>query len=422
MNAKEKVKNSLNHNPIEGVCVDFGAAPVTGIHVLAIENLRNYLGLEKRPVKVNEPYQMLGVIEDDLAAILGCDVKGITPRSNIFGFENKNWKEFKTFWGQVVLVPEQFKTSIDANGDLLLYPEGDTNAEPSAKMPKTSYFFDALIRQQPFDEMNPNIEDNLEEFGLLSSDDINYWKSVAVQTKDSDKAILANFGGTALGDIALVPAPWMKNPKGIRDVSEWYMSTLIRTDFLKQVFDKQSDIALQNLKTLHAILGNSIDIVYLCGADFGTQDSQFCSPEAFADLYLPYYKKMNNWIHENTSWKTFKHSCGSILPLVPVLIEAGFDILNPVQINALNMDSKVLKKEFGDKITFWGGGVDTQNVLGFGTPAQVESQVLQQCEILGDGGGFVFNTVHNLQANVPVENIVAMINALNKVNGKNSRL
>jgi uroporphyrinogen-III decarboxylase len=127
---------------------------------------------------------------------------------------------------------------------------------------------------------------------------------------------------------------------------------------------------------------------------------------------------MNDWIHNNTSWKTFKHSCGAVLPLISNFIEAGFDILNPVQINATDMDSKVLKSKFGDKITFWGGGVDTQLVLSFGSPADVEKQVIQQCEVLGENGGFVFNTVHNTQANVPVDNLIAMINAVRKFNEK----
>ena len=416
MNSREKLQLSLNHQSPGGVTIDFGATPVTGIHVLAVERLRNHYGLEKHPVKVGEPYQMLGIIDDDLAEILGCDIMGITPRTNIFGFENNNWKEFKTFWGQEVLVPENFNTKIDEKGDLLLFPEGDFTAPPSAKMPKSGYFFDAIVRQQPYDENNPNLDDNMEEFGLLKEIDLAYWKAQAAKIKDSDKGIIVNFGGTALGDIALVPAPWMKNPKGIRDIADWYMSTAMRMDFIQQLFDKQTDIAVKNLETLYGIFGNSIDAVYMCGADFGTQNSQFCSAETFAELYIPYYRKMNNWIHTHTKWKTFKHSCGAIFPLIPGLIEAGFDILNPVQFSATGMDSKVLKNTFGDKINFWGGGVDTQKVLSFGTPSEVEAQVLQQCEILGKDGGFVFNTVYNTQANVPIENLVAMINALKKVN------
>jgi hypothetical protein len=414
MNSRQKLKQTLNHGQPDGIVVDFGATPVTGIHVLAIENLRNYYGLEKRPVKLTEPYQMLGEIEPDLAEILGCDIYGVSPRTNILGFESKDWKEFTTFWGQQLLVPGDFNTDTDANNDLLIYPAGDKSAAPSARMPNKGFFFDTIVRQQPYDENNPDINDNLEEFSLLSEEDITYWKQKAEEIKGFEKGIIVNFGGTALGDIALVPAPWMKNPKGIRAIDDWYMSTLMRMDFVTELFDRQTDIAVQNLKTLYGIFGDSIDAVYMCGTDLGTQDSQFCSPETFDQLYMPYYRKMNDWIHTHTGWKTFKHSCGAIMPLIPKFIEAGFDILNPVQINARDMDPLVLKEKFGDRVTFWGGGVDTQKVLSFGTPADVEKQVLNQCRILGKNGGFVFNTVHNIQANVPVENLAAMIQAIKK--------
>jgi hypothetical protein len=416
MTSKQRLIATLNHQQPEKMVIDFGATPVTGIHVLAIERMREFYGLKKQLVKVTEPYQMLGEISDDLAEILGVDIQGFSPKNNMFGFENAKWKEFRTFWGQTVLVPGEFNTDIDENGDLLIYPEGDRNVPPSGRMPKSGYFFDSINRQQAFDENNLKVEDNLEEFELLSNENIAYWKSKAEMIKSSSKGLIANFGGTALGDIALVPGPWMKNPKGIRDVTEWYMSTLLRIDYVKEIFEKQTEIAIQNIKTMHSILGNSIEVVFMCGTDFGTQDSQFCSPEIFSELYLPYYKRMNNWIHQNTNWKTFKHSCGAVLPLIPKFIEAGFDIINPVQINAAQMDSKRLKAEFGNDITFWGGGVDTQKTLSFGTPQDVEKQVLEQCEILAKNGGFVFNTVHNTQANVPVANFDAMIKAIRKFN------
>jgi len=412
MNSRERLHLTLNHKSPDRIVTDFGATPVTGIHVLAIERLRTYYGLEKKPVKVTEPYQMLGEIEPDLAEIIGCDISGISPRTNILGFESNNWKEFTTFWGQKVLVPGNFNTETDDNSDLLIYPEGDKSVAPSARMPRAGFFFDTIVRQQPYDETNPDIHDNLEEFSRLGETDLAYWKSKAESIRGIEKGVIANFGGTALGDIALVPAPWMKSPRGIRNISDWYMSTLMRMDFVAEIFDHQTDIALENLRTLYGIFGDSIDAVYICGTDLGTQDSQFCSPETFSQLYLPYYKKMNDWIHKNTGWKTFKHSCGAILPLIPMFIEAGFDILNPVQINARDMDPVVLKDRFGDQVTFWGGGVDTQKVLSFGTPADVEKQVIDQCRILGKNGGFVFNTVHNVQANVPVENLVAMIESV----------
>jgi uroporphyrinogen-III decarboxylase len=231
----------------------------------------------------------------------------------------------------------------------------------------------------------------------------------------SGKGMLANLGGTALGDIALVPAVQLKDPKGIRGVTEWYISTLIREDFIKKLYDRQTDIAIENLKDFYRVIGNNIDVVYICGADFGTQNSTFCSPETFARVWLPYYKKVNDWIHQNTEWKTFKHSCGAIVSLMDLFIESGFDIINPVQINASGMDTGELKRKYGDRIVFWGGGVDTQGVFAFGTPEQVKEQVKRQVSILNVNGGFVFNTVHNIQANVPFENVVAMLEALKEL-------
>jgi len=415
MNSKEIIRRTLRHEDTGRVPVDFGATTVTGIHVFIVEQLRAYYGLEKRPVKVSEPYQMLGEVDEELREILGIDTLGITPRNNMFGFPNEQWKEFRTHWGQVVMVPGDFNTKVNKDGDLLIFPEGDTRIRPSGRMPKASYFFDSIIRE-PVDELNLRVEDNTEEFGLLKEADLIYWKEQIDAIRGSEKAIVANFGGTALGDIALVPAPFMKHPKGIRDVAGWYMATVMHPDYIHAIFERQTDIAVENLKTLYGIAGDLVDVVYVCGTDFGTQNSQFCDAGTFRELWLPYYKKMNDWIHDNTSWKTFKHSCGAVKPLIQSFIDAGFDILNPVQINAAGMIPEDLKAEFGDRIIFWGGGVDTQKVLPFGTPADVERQVTDNCRILNRNGGFVFNTVHNIQANVPIENVIAMFNAIKKLN------
>lgn len=417
ISSRQRVQNVLAHKQTDKLTVDFGASPVTGIHVLVIEKLRRYFGLPEIPVKVTEPYQMLGEVDPELSGMLEVDVLGISPRENMFGFENTDWKEFRTSWGQVIQVPGKFVTSEDENGDLLIYPKGDISAPPSGRMPVTGFFFDTIIRQEPLDEANLNVADNLEEFAEFNEVDIGYWTGQAELAAKTDKAVLANLGGTSLGDIALVPGPFLTHPKGIRDVSEWYMSTVLRQDFLHEIFTEQTDIALKNLETAHGIFGESIDVVFICGTDFGTQNSQFCSAGDFNELYAPYYKKMNDWIHSHTTWKTFKHTCGSINPLLPSLIEAGFDIINPVQINARDMDAAMLKREYGEEVTFWGGGVDTQKVLPFGTPDEVKKQVLDQCEILSLGGGFVFNTVHNIQANVPLENVIAMLDAIKQFNG-----
>ncbi len=418
MTSKERVQSALNHQQPDRLPVDFGSSGVTGIHVLAVEKLRQIFGLEKHPVKVIEPYQMLGEVEDDLKQAIGIDTCGIGPINNMFGFPNNGkWKEFKTFWGQEVLVPEKFNTKLDASGDLLIYPGGDMSVRPCAKMPRASYFFDTIIRQEPIDEGNLNVEDNLEEFQPVTDADLQHFKNEVERESATNRAIVATFGGLALGDIALVPGPGMKNPKGIRDVSEWYMSTMVRTDYVKELFDRQSEIGVQNLKEIFKAVGNKVDVLFICGTDFGTQDSTFCSPETFDELWMPYYKRINDWIHENTTWKTFKHSCGAVEAFMGRFIEAGFDIINPVQINAVNMDTKHLKVSYGEKLTFWGGGVDTQKVLSFGSPDEVTKQVLEQCNILNKNGGFVFNTVHNVQANVPIENLEAMVKAIAAFNG-----
>jgi hypothetical protein len=413
--SRQNFIKTINHQQPDKVVVDFGSAPVTGIHVAIVEKLREYYGLEKKPVKVIEPYQMLGEIDPELIREMDIDVIGLSGEKNMFGISNKDWKVHKTLWGQEVMFPGDFNYTYNDKGDILIYPEGDTSVPPSAKMPKSGYFFDALDRQKPVDDSKLRVEDNLEEFSHITDHDLNYWKEQVESVENSGKGIIANPGGTALGDIALVPAVGMKDPKGIRGVEEWYISTLTREDFIKELYDRQTDIAIENLKKIYNIIGNRIDVIYICGTDFGTQNSTFCSPETYARVWLPYYKKENNWIHQNTNWKTFKHSCGAVEPLLNLFIESGFDIINPVQINASGMDPKTLKKKYGDRIVFWGGGVDTQGVFAFGKPQQVKDQVKKQCSILNENGGFVFNTVHNIQANVPFENVIAMLETLKEL-------
>ncbi len=413
--SKDNFERTINHNQPEKVVVDFGSTAVTGIHVRVVEKLREYFGLEKRPVKVTEPFQMLGEIDDELIREMNIDVIGLYGENNMFGIPNRDWKLHKTFWGQEVLFPGQFNYTYNNNGDILIHAEGDISVPASAMMPKTGYFFDAIDRQEPIDDLKLRVEDNLEEFPGISDHDLEYWKVQAESAENSGKGVMASLGGTALGDIALVPGLNLKHPKGIRGVADWYISTLIREDFIKELFDKQTDIALENLSGLHKAIGNRINTVFICGTDFGTQNSTFCSPETFTRVWLPYYKKVNNWIHQNTTWKTFKHSCGAIETFMELFIESGFDIINPVQINAEGMEPGNLKRKFGGRIVFWGGGVDTQGVFAFGTPRQVKDQVKRQCSILNDNGGFVFNTVHNIQANVPFENVVAMLEALREL-------
>ncbi len=412
MNSRERIQAVLNHQEPDRIPIDFGASSVTGIHVSCVAALRDHYGLERRPVKVHEPYQMLGFVDDDLKDAMGLDVTGVFRRKTLFGFPNENWKAWRMYDGLEVLVSGHFNTTVDQNGDTLIYPQGDTTAPPSGRMPAGGYFFDTIIRQEPIDEDNLDPTDNMEEFKPLDDATLEEIRAGVEAANQDGRAILAAFGGTALGDIAVVPAPFLKRPKGIRDIAEWYMSIAVRPDYIKRVFARQVEVALGNLARIHQKIGDSVDAVFLCGTDFGAQKGTFCSVDTFNDLWFPYYKQINDWIHANTAWKCFKHSCGSVERFIPRFIDAGFDILNPVQCSAANMDPEHLKSTFGDRIVFWGGGVDTQKTLPFGTPDEVREEVLRRCEIFGTGGGFVFNTIHNIQAKTPVENIVAMIDAV----------
>ncbi len=418
--SRERLQATLQHRTPDRIPVDLGSTTVTGIHVRMVELLRRELGLPWQPVKVTEPYQMLGEVDEALADALGVDVVGLAPRKTMFGFENAGWRERRLPWGQEVLVPAGFVTSQDVQGDLLVHPEGDRAARPSARMPRDGFFFDTIIRQDPIDEARLDPADNLEEFTPLGEEDLAYWRReiARVRASPARRALIVNVGGTGLGDIALVPGPWMKNPHGIRDVAEWYVTTLARPAYVHAVFERQTEVALSNLAAAHAIIGDAAQAIFLCGTDFGTQDSQVLRPETFAELYQPYYRRLTGWIHAHTGWKVFKHSCGAVEPLIPAFLEAGFDILNPVQINAAGMEPARLKERYGDRVVVWGGGADTQKVLPFATPAEVEDHVLRQCELLGRGGGFVFTPVHNVQANVPVENVLAMLRAVRRFNGE----
>jgi len=413
--SRQRVLDALNHRQPDRVPIDLGSTSVTGMHVSVVAALRDYYGLEKRPVRIHEPMQMLGMVDDDLAAALGVDVAGMPRRKAHFGFTFDNWKPWNLN-GLDVLVPGMFNVTESADGDILLHPQGDLSAAPSGRMPKGGFFFDAIVRQNHFDPEHLNPEDNLEEFKPVSEEDLASISASIRQAGASGRAVAASFGGTGFGDIAAVPAVGLKDPRGIRDITEWYVSLRSRRPYIHAVFEKQCEIALSNLRRIHGVSGDAVDAVYLCGTDFGTQTSAFCSVATFRELWFPYYKAICSWVHANTAWKCFKHSCGSVERFFDSFIEAGFDIVNPVQCSAAGMDPATLKQKYGDRLVFWGGGVDTQKTLPFGTPAEVREEVLRRCEIFAPGGGFVFNPVHNIQAGTPVHNVVAMLDAVKEFN------
>ncbi|MBL9137046.1 MAG: hypothetical protein JNK85_14335 [Verrucomicrobiales bacterium] len=414
MNSRERLQAALDHRQPDRAPVDFGATFVTGIHVSALTRLRRrLLGEPDYRVRVIEPYQMLGEVDDQLREALGIDVIGALGRKSIFGTEAKDWRPFRLFDGTECLVSGDFNATPAPEGGWYMYPEGDTSVPPSGYMPPEGYFFNAIIRQKAIDDARLDPADNTEEFDLFTESDLDYYREkIAWFDQRPEAGTILIIPGTAFGDIALVPAPWMKHPKGIRDISEWYISTRARRDYVWKVFERQCEVALKNLETLIDLFGDRIQVALVTGTDFGTQRGPFIAPRAYRDLYQPFHRQVNDFIHRHSRWKTFIHSCGSVYQLIPDFIAAGFDILNPVQCSAVDMDAQRLKHEFGRDLVFWGGGVDTQKTLAFGTPNDVYREVRERLEVFNRDGGFVFNAVHNIQGNTPVENIEALFRAL----------
>ncbi len=331
---------------------------------------------------------------------------------------NEDWRELRTPWGQEVLISGRLAISEDDRGDLFIHPAGDLDAPPSGHMPGSGYVFDLITRTPPDSSSEArDPEDNLEEFDALSVEDLGYLREQVDAAKKTGRAVVANLGIVPFVDIGIVQAPSLKHPKGIRDMAQLLVATLTEQDYLHEVFTRQSDLALRNLAAAYDVLGDDIDVLYLCGYDFGTQESLFCSLDTFDSLFAPYYRKVTGWIHTNTTWKIFKHTDGAIEPLMSRLADVGIDILNPIQWSAAGMDPEHLKTTYGKDLVFWGGGVDTQHTLPHAAPEEVREEVLQMCEIFSRDGGYVFNSVHNLVAKSPIDNLVAIFEAVKEFNG-----
>jgi hypothetical protein len=242
-NGASRVRNALNHRQPDRVPVDFGGSFISGMHVSAVAALREWFGLERRPVRVVDPGQMLGEIDEELKREIGIDTEGVFRRMTRFGFPAAGWKPWRMFDGLAVLVPGGFNPTSDANGDVLIHPMGNVSLPPSARMPAGGHFFDSIIRQKLIDEERLNPADNLEEFTPVSEEELDHLEREASHRAATGRAMVANFGGTASGDIALVSGVALPFAKGIRDITEWYVSTRSRRDYVHAVFHGQCEIA-----------------------------------------------------------------------------------------------------------------------------------------------------------------------------------
>lgn len=391
MTSRERVLAAVNHQQPDRIPLDLGGSRVSGIHVAAYAKLREYLGLSGPPPRVYDLMQMLALVEPEVSDRLGLDVIPLHRREIVFGLGVEHWQPWQLWDGTAVEVPQGFAPRPTPDGSLLLYHEG----KPAARMPRGGAFFDAvpeaIAAKVPPDQYHPP---------LLTDEELAWMQQQAAALyHDTDKALL---GGLYLGNLLEMY---------LGGFHEWMVTLYREPEYVHAIFEKTAENWIENLRLYNQAVGQYIFAVVFCD-DLGMQRGEWVSPELFAERVAPYYRRIFGWLHEHTSLKVFLHSCGSIRRLLPLLVDVGVDILNPVQCTAANMDPAELKAAFGAQLTFWGGGIDSQTVLPFGTAEQVCEQTRERLAIFSPGGGFVFGTTHNVLPEVPPENLVAMLDTV----------
>jgi uroporphyrinogen decarboxylase len=391
MNSRERIIAAINHQPVDRVPIDFGGTRQSGISVWAYENLRERLGLRTGNLpRIFDVYQMLAEIEQDVAERFGSDCVALNRPAVAFGIHNENWKPYTFPDGLCAEVPGAFHPESDGNGGLVL----KRNGQDIAAMPRAGFYFDR------FEKYPGAAHPDLTQWRAPRVDDAtleHYHREAEALFTQTDKAIVAAFG----------PPYELFNGIGQGDFEEWMMTFASEPEYVDELYAEIVDAWIENLRGFHAAVGDRVQVVQICD-DFGTQNAPFLSVNMFRDRLLPAYKRGLDWIHANTSWKVLLHSDGAIVPLLPSIIEMGVDILNPVQTSATGMDPERLKSEFGGKIAFWGGSCDAQGTFAHGTPAEVAAETERNLAILAPGSGLVCATIHNIQANVAPDNIIAL--------------
>jgi uroporphyrinogen decarboxylase len=377
MDSRERLLTALNHKEPDRVPLDLGSTQVTGIHVVAYRNLRQALGLPPVEVELYDHIQGLALPGGDVIQRLGVDVRGLFP------LNSHNWN-----------VREE-----DA-GDYWAYHDewGITHHRP-----KSDGLYFSVV-QVPLGDPNLTVD------GIKN----HAWPNMA------DPARIAGLRDLAESYRTAGYAVMLKDPfAGIFEMSQRIvgMENLMIMMALNQkvagaLFDKLLELKLSFWEMALPQLADVVDVVSHAD-DYGTQESQLISPDMFREQIKPRLNILFERVKELAPGaKRFFHSCGNVRPLLPDYIELGVEVLNPVHIRARGMDPIALKREFGQDLVFWGGGVDTQGVLPHGTPQEVKDDVRRNIDALAPGGGYVFNTVHNIQADVPPQNIIAMWEAL----------
>jgi uroporphyrinogen decarboxylase len=395
---------AVNFQQADQVPIDLGGLKASGIAVETYHRVARKLGLTGTP-RVLDSRFMIAVVEEPVLKRFSIDVAPMdisvipalmTPESQ--------WVPRRLFSGTEVRFPPGTHLQEGADGSWMLLNEDGTSS--SYRMPKNGFYFDdtSFNRGEGIDPAKFKPVDDIPDDVLKQVDEYS-----ARLYGGTDYALLGWGGGVCFLGLSLITDRRFNVTMGMPD--EWMVMLMTEKETCHEMMNRSVEASIKCLTLLHQAVGERCFAWGIASDDSGMQRGEFINPRLWAEMIKAHYKKLCDWIHGNTRWKTFLHCCGSIYHLIPHFIEAGVDILNPVQTSAANMEPARLKKEFGGKIVFWGGGCDTQSVLDRATPEQIREHVKERLAVFAPGGGYVFNQVHNIQPNVPAENVIAMLDA-----------
>jgi uroporphyrinogen-III decarboxylase len=404
MNSRERVARTTQFQQPDRVPIDLGGMKASGIAAVAFDRVRKRLGIQGL-TRVQDPRFMIAAVDQDFLSRFHLDVVplDLSTVHSLAGCD-QDWVQKELFDGTDVLMPPGTRIAEEANGDWVLL---DTDGAPTTfRMPRNGFYFDDMafntgrgIRPEEFNPPTSLPEETLE---LLAK----YGRHLY---RDTEYALLGWGGGVCFLGLSLITDRKANVTMGMP--SEWMVMLMTEKETCHEMMDRAVEASISCFRLLYQAIGDCCFAWGIASDDSGTQRGEFINPDLWEEMIKPHYRRLCEWVHKNTRWKTFLHCCGSIYHLIPHFIDAGIDILNPVQTSAANMDPARLKAEFGKRLVFWGGGCDTQSVLSRATPEEVREHVKERLGIFAPGGGFVFNQVHNVQANVPAENIIAMLEA-----------
>ncbi len=414
MNSRERILAAIKHKETNRIPIDLGATPSTGISVVAFQNLIKYLGKEHLRTEVYDVVQQVVQPEMEFLDLFGIDVVDVGRN---FNQDPGYWQKLELIKGYPGLYPNWFNPKQQKDNSWLAH---NKNGEAVGRMPVGATFFDQIVF--PYIDNYPKDYSELGNdmgrtvwgsFGFTPWDWIDqpdFWTLLREKTLDlrakTDKAILVGVGCNLF--------EW---GTFVRRMDNFLMDLFLAPDEVHRFLDAIMEKHLDFLKNVCAAVGDIVDVIKF-GDDLGTNNGPFIPVETYNEFFMPRHKQLCDYVKSHSIAATMLHSCGGIYELIPGLIGAGFDILNPVQINALKMEPERLKKDFGKDLTFWGGGIDTKNVLNNASTEKIKDHVKRNIEIFSKGGGFVFNTVHNIMPDVPPQNIVAMFEAIHEFDNR----